>query len=80
MIHKNINLNINQIINLLDYNYFSNNTSPLTDFQKSVLDKLPNIIQKFSHDDFKKVIYTILSKTLYIKKKIFDDVDLCYFL
>jgi hypothetical protein len=69
MIHYNINLDVSQIINLISVSYNINLNQPnnLTPFQKSVLDKLPNIIQKISHDDLKKILLNIFSHTLHVK-------------
>jgi len=69
MINYNINLDVSQIINLISVSYNINLHQPnnITPFQKSVLDKLPNIIQKISHDDLKKILLNIFSHTLHVK-------------
>ena len=62
MIHYNINLDVNQILMLLSYNNFITGIfdkipNSLTPFQKSVLDKLPNIIQKLNIENLNLIHY-----------------------
>jgi hypothetical protein len=69
MIHNNIILDANNIMNLLSYNnLFKHNN--ITTFQKGVLDKLPNIIEKINNDNLKIILKNIFENALYVRENL----------